>query len=41
VTDIAGNSLIRWVTISTAPQLAETFSNQFVTMLSGLANCRI
>jgi hypothetical protein len=41
VTDIAGNRLIRWVTISTAPQLTETLSYQLVTMLSGLANCRI
>jgi hypothetical protein len=41
VTDIAGNRLIRWVTISTAPQLAETLSNQFVKMLSWLSNCRI
>jgi hypothetical protein len=38
---MAGNRLIRWVMISTAPQLAEILSNQFVTMLSGLANGRI
>jgi len=39
--DIAGNRLTRWVTISTAPQLEDIYSNQLVTVLSRLSNCGI